>query len=112
MVFCKECTREVNDNVKFCPHCGADLSESKVDTNPQSSNSIWIAPFLSFILCCLFLGQLYNRQYKKWLIFIIVSWTFFVVFMPISIMIYLFGIFDAYYIAKAKHDRKPIGDFY
>ena len=43
MIFCINCGKQVDETVKFCPYCGADIRKAKTDSNDLPSAEFVIA---------------------------------------------------------------------
>lgn len=95
--FCSECGEEINKNAEICPKCGVRVMVPKAEKNPG------VAAVLSFLFVGL--GQIYNGQIGKGLVFIVVQIiNIFLIFVVIGFITYplfwIFGIYDAYDTAK------------
>lgn len=122
-MFCPNCGKEVQPGASFCPSCGKPIS--------NQSNPIGAAPVqqpiiqpqlqpplqtigvqkknegLAAVLSFLFtgLGQIYNGQIAKGIIFVVVGIVFAgLIFVLIGIILYpifwIYNIYDAYATAK------------
>ena len=103
--YCHKCGKEIDIEAAMCPGCGV-LQNSSTATR-RTKNPI-LASFLSFFL--LGLGQLYNGEIGKWLMFIglvclniifsIILFQSFVLYILLAIILMLWSVNDAYHVAK------------
>jgi TM2 domain-containing membrane protein YozV len=134
-MFCPNCGKEIPDGSKFCPYCGASLEGKPGETQVQGvlseeerkkkayeeelirakarqaarvgARSPGLAAVLSFLYPGL--GQIYNGQIGKAILFIILG-TIFVglMFVGIGFILYpimwIIGMVDAYNTAKNAND--------
>lgn len=109
---CVECGREyaLNDKenpTNFSCECGGNLTTDK----PVKEKIPILALILSFFLPGL--GQLYNRHFEKGIILIIISLPLSFLFSYqilkiIFLVIWIFGMFDAYDSANRMNKGKPV----
>ncbi len=56
-MFCKNCGKEIPDNIKFCPECGCTTVENTIKpTTRIAPNNYMILGILTTIFCCLPFG--------------------------------------------------------
>ena len=72
-MFCYNCGKELQDNVKFCPHCGTacekPISEkSLIPKNISNNQKIWVIVCGIWIVVCFVLKALFfpDRQYDHY----------------------------------------------
>jgi TM2 domain-containing membrane protein YozV len=100
--FCSNCGKSIDEKAEICPHCGVRVKEAPTHTHVEKK-STGIAAVLSFLIPGL--GQIYNGQIGKGILFIIVGVILFLtIFIFIGIILYplfwIFNIYDAYNTAK------------
>ncbi|MBN2367147.1 MAG: zinc-ribbon domain-containing protein [Calditrichaeota bacterium] len=98
--FCSNCGAEIDRNAEICPKCGVRVSAAP---QPTEIKNPAIAAILSFLFTGL--GQIYNGQIEKGILFIIIG-----IILAISMLIligiilfplfWLYNIYDAYTSAK------------
>ncbi len=109
--FCPDCGKElINENAVICPNCGGALK--KISQGGERNPAV--AAILSFLICGL--GQLYNGQGLKALIYFIISVVFFgLLFVIVGIILlpiwWIIGIIDAYKSAKLLNDGEDASKF-
>lgn len=103
---CPSCGTEVPIQMDRCPKCGAQLAR-QVDARPPSHRNPAVALVLSIILPGL--GQIYNRDFAKGLIFIVFAIILAglsfanligIIASIIYLVFWLYNIYDAYTRAK------------
>ena len=105
--YCKNCGSQIDLNAEICPKCGVRQMAAKTEKSPA------IALVLSFIFPGI--GQIYNDQTKKGIYLIvgyIVSWLLIVILIGalLILLIWLYGMYDAYTSAKAINEGKYLED--
>lgn len=98
--FCSNCGNEIDDKAEICPKCGVRVMPVPVRTEKKSSGLAAIASF--FIPG---LGQIYNGQIGKGIMFIIIGTIFaLLMFVLIGFILYplfwIYNIYDAYSTAE------------
>lgn len=98
--FCSNCGKEIDAEAEICPECGVRVKDVPVHTEKKSTG---IAAILSFLYVGL--GQIYNGQIAKGIIFIIIGVILVLtMFVLIGFILYplfwIYNIYDAYNTAK------------
>jgi TM2 domain-containing membrane protein YozV len=65
--FCQHCGKKINTEAEICPKCGVRVKEAPTHTQKKSTG---LAALLSFFISGL--GQIYNGEIGKGIIFIII----------------------------------------
>jgi TM2 domain-containing membrane protein YozV len=129
MPFCENCGAQVSENTEFCENCGektgssgpalSSPTDASPVTQPLQPDKTAIDlkkknPFLALVLSLLIsgVGQMYNGQVKKGLVLLVGLIIFFVAFWPIAIIVWLFGMYDAYTTALKINDGVPAPDIF
>ena len=99
-LFCKNCGQVIDEKAEICPKCGVRVKLVPITTEKKSSG---IAAIASFFIPGL--GQIYNGEIGKGIIFIIVSIIFFLLmFVLIGFILlplfWIYNIYDAYTTAE------------
>ena len=114
--YCTNCGSEIDGKAEICPECGvrqakpgAYQENRTYPTGNQEKN-----PVLALILSLLIvgLGQVYNGQTVKGLIFFIVAVIigFTGIGLIISFLIWLYAMYDAYNTAQRINEGENVGD--
>lgn len=115
--YCSTCGYRLNENVKTCRNCG-----SKIDAKAQvcAKCGAEVAdknPIVALVLSLLFpgLGQVYNDQNHKAITLIIgyvisLVLCLLLVGVILALLIWIFGMYDAFTTAKALNDGKILED--
>jgi TM2 domain-containing membrane protein YozV len=95
--FCENCGAEIDRRAEICPKCGVRIQPPAEVRNPG------ISPILSFFIPGL--GQIYNGQITKGLIFIAIGFFLaLTIILLIGIILYplfwIYNMYDAYDTAK------------
>ena len=96
--FCSNCGEEIDIDAEICPKCGVRVKAPTVgEKNPG------LAAVLSFLIVGL--GQIYNGQIGKGIVLIIcyvisILLVFIVIGIPLLVILWIYGIYDAYNTAK------------
>lgn len=98
--FCANCGNEIDEKAEICPKCGVRVKQFPVHGEMKSSG---IAVILSFFITGL--GQIYNGQIGKGILFIIIG---FILALSFSILIgfllfplfWIYNMYDAYETAE------------
>ncbi|MFH1306344.1 MAG: hypothetical protein ABIH83_01645 [Candidatus Micrarchaeota archaeon] len=107
--YCSDCGAKVSKKAEICPQCG--VRQDGKSEGEEGGGSGAKNPALAAVLSFLFtgLGQIYNGEIGKGIMFIIVYivlWTISVftlfICIPGPILFWLYGIYDAYEVAKKK----------
>ena len=98
--FCQHCGKKVAHEAEICPKCGVRVKQESVHSEKKSEG---IAAVLSFIIPGL--GQIYNGQIGRGILFIILAIIFAVmIIVLIGLILYplfwIWTIYDAYKTAK------------
>lgn len=99
-MFCSSCGELIKRDVAFCPECGTRHQQPPHRSGEKVPE---IAAILSFVIVGL--GQVYNGQIVKGVVFhigmwfafivgVLFFWLFFPLFIPLGL--WLFNIYDAY----------------
>ena len=70
-MFCSNCGNEIDENVKFCPHCGFNFSTNKeaevpaandvnINNNPKTNNGGCLSQIFSIIGAFIFISIIFN----------------------------------------------------
>ncbi len=99
-MFCKNCGAEIDEKAEICPRCGVRVKPVPISTEKKSSG---IAAIASFFIPGL--GQIYNGEIGKGILFIIFSFIFFIlIFIGIGLILlplfWVYNIYDAYKTAE------------
>lgn len=98
--FCSNCGNEIDEKAEICPKCGVRVKPVSIRTEKKSSG---IAAIASFFIPGL--GQIYNGQIGKGIMFIIIS-IIFALLMIVLIgfillpLFWVYNIYDAYKTAE------------
>lgn len=100
--YCSNCGSEIDINAEICPKCGVRVEPATVNnvySSPKSEKSQGLAAVLSFLICGV--GQIYNGQIGKGiglLIAVIICGFLSILIVPaiIAIILWIYGIYDAY----------------
>ena len=100
--FCHACGKPVLEIQNFCTNCGADLSGSvvqKVSVQPvQEEKNAVVAVVYSFFVPGL--GQVYDGETGRGVATLIGTLVGFFIFVIPGLIVWIFGMYDAYSIAK------------
>lgn len=98
--FCHNCGEEIDIKATTCPKCGV-LQQDKTMRNGELKNP-GLAAVLSFLIVGV--GQFYNGQFGKGIIFMVVQIVNFVVMFaklflwaPVYIAVFAYCVYDAYH---------------
>lgn len=115
--YCSVCGYKINKNIKTCTNCG-----SKVDADAKicaycGAGVANKSPVIALVLSLLFpgLGQFYNNQNRKAVILIagyVVSVILCLILIGVipAIVIWIYGMYDAFVSAKAINDGEILED--
>ena len=86
---CSQCKEQIADDSNSCPSCGNSLladqtKDTAEDTIKTKKRKPFLAAFLSFILPGL--GQVYNAQLKRGLVFYSIAFSFPIIFSSIGLL--------------------------
>lgn len=96
--FCSNCGAEIDKNAEICPKCGV-----RIKAPPSTKNPV-LAAILSFL--CAGLGQIYNREIGKGIIFISIELISLIIMgiAPLLLLLFIpfwfYAIYDAYKVAN------------
>lgn len=98
--FCPNCGSEIDEKAEICPKCGVRVKPVPIRTEKKSSG---IAAIASFFIPGL--GQIYNGQIGKGIMFIIISIIFGLLMLVLIGFIllplfWIYNIYDAYSTAE------------
>jgi TM2 domain-containing membrane protein YozV len=98
-VFCSSCGEIIKEQAEICPHCGVRQKNSVAGDQKNPG----IAAAASFVFTGL--GQVYNGQIMKGVLFIIVqainiALMFAVIGFITFPLVWIYGVYDAYNVAK------------
>ena len=98
--FCSNCGNEIDENAEICPKCGVRVKQVPFHGEIKSSG---IAVILSFFV--IGLGQIYNGQIGKGILFIILGFILFLTFyILIGFLLFpifwIYNMYDAYETAE------------
>ncbi len=98
--YCPHCGAQVDSQAEICPKCGVRIKQLQVTGEKKSPG---IAAVLSFLFTGL--GQIYNGQIGKGIVFVIVGIIFaitiiFLVGFVLYPIFWIYNIYDAYHTAK------------
>jgi TM2 domain-containing membrane protein YozV/ribosomal protein L40E len=109
--YCPECGAKVKEKAVVCVKCGISLKDLKESSEGREGErkSSGIAAVLSFFFPGL--GQIYNGQIGKGILFIILSGIlillmFVLIGIPLYLIFWIYNIYDAYKTAEATWKRK------
>jgi TM2 domain-containing membrane protein YozV len=105
--FCINCGEEIDARAEICPKCGVRVAPPPASVPPQpvitEHKTEGLAAVLSFIFVGL--GQIYNGQIGKGILFIILGIIFaalmiILIGIPLYLILWVYNIYDAYNTAK------------
>ncbi len=104
-VFCRSCGKSIRSDAEICPHCGVRQKKSVQSLSPKNPGFAAVASFLFAGL-----GQIYNGEFVKGFLFIVVQIiNFLLIFIVIGWITYpivwAIGIYDAYKTAEKINAR-------
>jgi TM2 domain-containing membrane protein YozV len=98
MKYCQHCGAQIASEAEICPKCGV-----RVAAPPQTTPSVTKNPGIAAVLSFLFvgLGQIYNGQIGKGVLFIIlgvvcIGLAFFIIGLIAGPILWIYSIYDAY----------------
>ena len=98
--FCQHCSAKISAEAEICPKCGVRVKGASMPTEMKSTG-------IAAVLSALFpgLGQIYNGQIGKAVLFIIVGFILaLTIFILIGLILYplfwIYNVYDAYNTAK------------
>jgi len=95
--FCPTCGKTLQyENAEICPNCGVRVQGQSALINGEKSPGI--AALLSFVFTGL--GQVYNGDFKRGVLFLVGTLIGLCFFVIPGVIIWLYGIYDAYSMAK------------
>ena len=105
--FCVNCGAKIDAIAEICPKCGVRAAPPRPEY-VERKNPV-LAAILSFILPGI--GQIYNGQINEGIVFIIAAITcnflrYLLIGYPLYIAVWIFGIIDAYNVAKKINKRQ------
>ena len=104
-VFCRSCGKKIRQDAEICPHCGV---RQRANVSNLSQKNPGFAAVASFLFAGL--GQIYNGEFLKGFLFIVVQViNFLLIFIVIGFITYpivwAIGIYDAYRSAEQINAR-------
>jgi TM2 domain-containing membrane protein YozV len=105
--YCVNCGAQIDARAEICPKCGVRVAPPPSAVQPQpvttQHKNEGLAAILSFIFVGL--GQIYNGQIGKGLLFLIIGIIFaaliiILIGIPLYIILWIYNIYDAYNTAK------------
>lgn len=104
--FCNNCGAKIDINAEICPKCGVRVAKSS-----SSEKSAGLALVLSFLFSGL--GQIYNGQISKGIVMLVVYLicaftTFLIIPGLILLVLWIYGMIDAYNTAKKINDGEIV----
>jgi TM2 domain-containing membrane protein YozV len=129
MAFCENCGTQLGENATYCENCGAkvgnaDPSIATSTSGDQGSTPVQMDqktdsvqkknPLIALILSLIItgVGQIYNGQVIKGVILLVVFFIVFVIFWPLALIVWLFGMYDAYTTAGKINNGDRITDIF
>jgi TM2 domain-containing membrane protein YozV len=129
MAFCETCGTPISENTTYCESCGAKVgNEDPSIATSTSGNQGTIPvqmdqktdrvqkknPLIALILSLIItgVGQIYNGQVRKGVILLVVFFIVFVIFWPLALIVWLFGMYDAYTTAGKINNGDRITDIF
>lgn len=128
MSFCENCGAPISENATYCERCGEKTgSPGPAPTSPSPAGQALPLqhakdtaelqkknPFIALILSLIItgVGQMYNGQLKKGLVLLVVVIILWVFFWPIAIIVWLFGMYDAYATARKINKGETMPDIF
>lgn len=95
--FCPTCGKQLQfENAEICPNCGVRIQGQSAQIKGEKSPGI--AALLSFVFTGL--GQVYNGDFKRGVLFLIGTLVGFLFFIIPGIIVWVYQIYDAYSTAK------------
>jgi TM2 domain-containing membrane protein YozV len=123
MAFCENCGAQINENSAFCDNCGAKISGPGTEpvatgqtgqpvpaSVPVQQKNPIIALILSLVICGV--GQMYNGHWKKGVLLFFVFIVLLVIFWPLALIVWLFGMYDAYTTAQKINNGENVPDLF
>ena len=115
--YCPSCGYRLNSNVKTCNSCGSQI-DANASVCPSCGTRVFHkSPVVSLVLSLIFpgLGQLYNTQNRKGITLIIayvIAWLLSLIIIGaiLALLIWIYGMYDAYTSAKALNDGEVLED--
>lgn len=115
--YCPTCGYKLNKNIKTCASCGSTMDITAKVCAKCGARVVNKSPFISFVLSLIFpgIGQFYNGQNHKGILLAvgyIVSWilTLILIGAVLAIIIWIYGMYDAYVSAKALNRGEVLED--
>jgi len=103
--YCEHCGKRIDARAEICPKCGVRIKEPPKQVHHTEKKNEGIAAVLSFLFVGL--GQIYNGQIGKGIIFIVIG-LFLVASMMLFIGFILYPVFWLYNIYDAHNTAKRI----
>jgi TM2 domain-containing membrane protein YozV len=128
MAFCENCGKPLGENTTYCESCGAKVGNTDppipMSTGNQGAVPVQTAhaaaqvqkknPWISLILSLIItgVGQIYNGQIKKGIILLVAFIVVYLIFWPLALIIWIFGMYDAYSTAGKINNGDHITDLF
>ncbi|MBR0272243.1 MAG: zinc ribbon domain-containing protein [Methanobrevibacter sp.] len=115
--YCSVCGYKINQNIKICANCGSKIDKMANVCAHCGAKVAGKNPVVALILSFIFpgLGQLYNNQNHKGITLIIAYivsgiLTLLLIGIILAILIWIYGMYDAFISAKAINNGELIED--
>jgi TM2 domain-containing membrane protein YozV len=125
MAFCESCGASLKPEDQFCENCGAAVGPASIEPGPaQTAPAVPVAtpvtskdkknPVLaaiaSFLICGV--GQMYNGHWKKGVLLLVVFIIIWLIFWPLALIVWIFGMYDAYTMAQKINNGENVPDLF
>ena len=129
MAFCENCGNPLGENTTYCESCGAKVGNADpaiatsisgnqrtvpVQTDQETARVQKKNPLIALILSLIItgVGQIYNGQVRKGVILLVVFFIVIIIFWPLALIVWLFGMYDAYATAGKINNGDRITDIF
>jgi TM2 domain-containing membrane protein YozV len=129
MAFCENCGKPLGENTTYCESCGAKAGDADpaiatstsgnqrtvpVQTDQETARVQKKNPLIALILSLIItgVGQIYNGQVRKGVILLVVFFIVFIIFWPLALIVWLYGMYDAYTTAGTINNGDRITDIF
>jgi len=129
MGFCENCGAQISENSAFCDNCGAKVGEQgpvavaagQADQGTPPGQPVTASfpvqqknPVIALVLSLLIsgVGQMYNGHWKKGVLLLIVYIVLWIVFWPLAVIVWIFGMYDAYTMARKINTGENVPDIF
>jgi TM2 domain-containing membrane protein YozV len=124
--FCENCGDPVSEGELFCEKCGAKIDNATPAQSPpgqpqqmtqpseppkkvNEKNPV-LAAILSLIISGV--GQIYNGQWKKGILILVVTIIVALLFGLLSLIVVVYAMYDAYTTAQKINNGEPVKDLF